>query len=65
LYGYVLEQRPALEAAAAAAEEERAVARAASPYYGADRAKFLGPLAFDGAYAPHLTAGGCTSYQSS
>lgn len=47
----ILEQRPALEAAAAKAEAQRAAARAASPFYGADRPRLPGPLGD----ARHLT----------
>jgi len=54
LEGAIVDRRPALDAAEAAAEVQRAVARAASPHYGAGRSKFLGPLAFDSAYPPHL-----------
>lgn len=52
----ISERRPALEAAATEAKKKRAAARAASPHYGASRPKYLpSPLAFDGAFAPHLT----------
>ncbi len=47
-------QKPALQAASAAAERQRAAARDASPWFGPDRPKWLGSLTKENTIPPYL-----------